>query len=54
MLAVRDLPGDSYSDIEIYSESSSPHQRHRLLTLLATFLVRWCSLLTNCFNLWSN
>lgn len=38
MLAVRDLPGDSYSDLGIYSDSATPPQRHRLLTLLASFL----------------
>jgi hypothetical protein len=31
------MPGDSYSDIDIYSEAAPP-QRHRLLTLLAEFL----------------
>ena len=38
MIAVRDMPGDSYSDMSIYSESSSHPKRHRLLTLLAQFL----------------
>jgi hypothetical protein len=39
MLAVRDLPGDSYSDMDIYSETpAAPPRRHRLLTLLSEFL----------------